>query len=111
MKQMQAIITSQSESMNETQNVVESVLNAIESSMDSIGLIKTKAKKLENSRNEVIQAVSQLSETSQHNVEETIKTHDETVEVADTFKDVAQSAKRLQQIAGQLADSVDYFKI
>ena len=76
MKQMQAIITSQSESMNETQNVVESVLNAIESSMDSIGLIKTKAKKLENSRNEVIQAVSQLSETSQHNVEETIKTHD-----------------------------------
>ena len=111
MKQMQAIITSQSESMNETQNIVESVLNAIESSMDSIGLIKTKAKKLENSRNEVIQAVSQLSETSQHNVEETIKTHDETVEVADTFKDVAQSAKRLQQIAGQLADSVDYFKI
>lgn len=111
MKQMQAIITSQSESMNETQNVVESVLNAIESSMDSIGLINTKAKKLENSRNEVIQAVSQLSETSQHNVEETIKTHDETVEVADTFKDVAQSAKRLQQIAGQLADSVDYFKI
>ncbi len=111
MEQMQAIITSQSESMNETQNVVESVLNAIESSMDSIGLIKTKAKKLENSRNEVIQAVSQLSETSQHNVEETIKTHDETVEVADTFKDVAQSAKRLQQIAGQLADSVDYFKI
>ena len=111
MKQMQAIITSQSESMNETQNVVESVLNAIESSMDSIGLIKTKAKKLENSRNEVIQAVSQLSETSQHNVEETIKAHDETVEVADTFKDVAQSAKRLQQIAGQLADSVDYFKI
>ena len=111
MKQMQAIITSQSESMNETQNVVESVLNAIESSMDSIGLIKTKAKKLENSRNEVIQAVSQLSETSQHNVEETIKTHDETVEVADIFKDVAQSAKRLQQIAGQLADSVDYFKI
>lgn len=111
MKQMQAIITSQSESMNETQNVVESVLNAIESSMDSIGLIKTKAKKLENSRNEVIQAVSQLSETSQHNVEETIKTHDETVEVADTFKDVAQSAKRLQQIAGQLADSVDYFNI
>lgn len=111
MKQMQAIITSQSESMNETQNVVESVLNAIESSMDSIGLIKTKAKKLENSRNEVIQAVSQLSETSQHNVEENIKTHDETVEVADTFKDVAQSAKRLQQIAGQLADSVDYFKI
>ena len=111
MKQMQAIITSQSESMNETQNVVESVLNAIESSMDSIGLIKTKAKKLENSRNEDIQAVSQLSETSQHNVEETIKTHDETVEVADTFKDVAQSAKRLQQIAGQLADSVDYFKI
>ena len=111
MKQMRAIITSQSESMNETQNVVESVLIAIESSMDSIGLIKTKAKKLENSRNEVIQAVSQLSETSQHNVEETIKTHDETVEVADTFKDVAQSAKRLQQIAGQLADSVDYFKI
>lgn len=111
MKQMQDIMVSQSASMEETQAVVAGVLAEIESSMKSIELIKTSTHKLEASRNKVVSAVDELSEIAQNNVEGTKKTHQETEEVADTFRQVSDSAEKLREIAGQLADSIDYFKI
>lgn len=111
MKQMQDIMVSQSASMEETQAVVAGVLAEIESSMKSIELIKTSTHKLEASRNKVVSAVDELSEIAQNNVEGTQKTHQETEEVADTFRQVSDSAEKLREIAGQLADSIDYFKI
>ena len=111
MKQMQDIMVSQSASMEETQAVVAGVLAEIESSMKSIELIKTSTHKLEASRNKVVSAVDELSEIAQNNVEGTKKTHQETEEVADTFRQVSDSAEKLREIAGQLAESIDYFKI
>lgn len=111
MKQMQDIMVSQSASMEETQAVVAGVLAEIESSMKSIELIKTSTHKLEASRNKVVSAVDELSEIAQNNVEGTKKTHQETEEVADTFRQVSDSAEKLREIAGQLADSIDYFNI
>ncbi|MCI6021875.1 MAG: methyl-accepting chemotaxis protein [Clostridia bacterium] len=111
MKQMQDIMANQSASMKETQDVVADVLAEIESSMKSIELIKTSTHKLEASRNQVVSAVDELSEIAQNNVEGTKKTHQETEEVADTFRQVSDSAEKLREIAGQLADSIDYFKI
>ena len=111
MKQMQDIIMSQSESMTETQEVVENVLSEIESSMKSIELIKASTQKLENSRNQVVSAVDELSEIAQNNVEGTRKTYQETEEVADSFRHVSESAEQLREIAGLLANSIDYFKM
>lgn len=111
MNQMQDIITSQSESMKETQDVVASVLEQIENSMKSIDMIKASTDKLESSRNQVVSAVDELSEIALNNVEGTKKTHSETEEVADSFKQVSDSAEKLRNIAGQLAESVEYFKI
>ena len=111
MKQMQEIIMSQSESMTETQDVVENVLSEIESSMKSIELIKASTQKLENSRNQVVSAVDELSEIAQNNVEGTRKTYQETEEVADSFRHVSESAEQLREIAGLLANSIDYFKM
>lgn len=62
MQSMQQIITSQSESMAETQNIVKEVLGEINSSMQSIKQIKASTRRLEDSRNEVVQAVGELSE-------------------------------------------------
>lgn len=111
MKQMQDIMVSQSASMEETQAVVAGVLAEIESSMKSIELIKTSTHKLEASRNKVVSAVDELSEIAQNNVEGTKKTHQETEEVADSFRQVSDSAEKLRNIAGQLAESIEYFKI
>lgn len=48
--------------MAETQNIVKEVLGEINSSMQSIKQIKASTRRLEDSRNEVVQAVGELSE-------------------------------------------------
>ena len=102
MQQMQQILQNQSESMQATQNIVEEVLSGIRSSMSGIGQIKTSTKRLDDSRSEVVEAVSALSEIAGNNVEGTKKTYDETEAVAGTFKQVYESAEQLRQIAEQL---------
>ena len=110
-QQMQEIIMNQSASMQDTQKVVEEVIAQIGSSMQSIRQIKESTGHLENSRNEVLQAVSELSEIVQGNVDSTKKTYDETEEVVDTFKQVYFSAEQLREIADELVSSIDYFKM
>lgn len=57
------------------------------------------------------QSVSALSEIAGNNVEGTKKTYDETEAVAGTFKQVYESVEQLRQIAEQLVQSIDYFKM
>ena len=79
--------------------------------MHSIEQIKGGTKRLENSRNEVVQAVDGLSEIAEDNVNSTRKTYDETQEVVDTFEQLYQSAAQLREIADKLVAGIDYFKI
>ena len=111
MQQMKEIMTSQSESMQDTQSIVSEVLGEIGSSMHSIEQIKGSTKRLESSRNEVVQAVDGLSEIAEDNVNSTRKTYDETQEVVDTFEQLYQSAAQLREIADKLVAGIDYFKI
>lgn len=111
MQQMQQILQNQSESMQATQNIVEEVLSGIGESMQSIGQIKSSTQRLDSSRSEVVEAVSALSELAGNNMEGTKKTYNETEAVAGTFKQVYESAEQLRQIAEQLVQSIDYFKM
>lgn len=111
MRQMQQILQNQSESMQATQNIVEEVLSGIGESMQSIGQIKSSTQRLDSSRSEVVEAVSALSEIAGNNMEGTKKTYNETEAVAGTFKQVYESAEQLRQIAEQLVQSIDYFKM
>ena len=111
MQQMKEIMTSQSESMQDTQSIVSEVLGEIGRSMHSIEQIKGSTKRLESSRNEVVQAVDELSEIAEDNVNSTRKTYDETQEVVDTFEQLYQGAAQLREIADKLVAGIDYFKI
>lgn len=111
MQQMQQILQNQSESMQATQNIVEEVLSGIVESMQGIGQIKSSTQRLDSSRSEVVEAVSALSELAGNNMEGTKKTYNETEAVAGTFKQVYESAEQLRQIAEQLVQSIDYFKM
>ena len=111
MQQMQEIIASQSESMQETQKVVAEVIDEIASSMKSIAQIKESTGRLENARNEVLQAVEHLSDIAQDNLANTRDTYDQTEVVADTFKQVYNSADELKTIADELVKSIEYFKV
>ena len=111
MQQMQEIIASQSESMQETQKVVAEVIDEIASSMRSIAQIKESTGRLENARNEVLQAVEHLSDIAQDNLANTQNTYEQTEVVADTFKQVYNSADELKTIADELVKSIEYFEV
>ena len=111
MQQMQQIIASQSESMQETQKVVAEVIDEIASSMRSIAQIKESTGRLENARNEVLQAVEHLSDIALDNLANTQNTYEQTEVVADTFKQVYNSADELKTIADELVKSIEYFKV
>ena len=111
MQSMQQIITSQSESMAETQNIVKEVLGEIGNSMQSIRQIKASTQRLEDSRNEVVQAVGELSGIAEENVESTKKTYDGTQEVVETFQQVYVSAEQLREISDKLVYGIGYFHI
>ena len=111
MQSMQQIITSQSESMAETQNIVKEVLGEIGNSMQSIRQIKASTQRLEDSRNEVVQAVGELSGIAEENVESTKKTYDGTQEVVGTFQQVYVSAEQLREISDKLVKGIGYFHI
>lgn len=111
MHKMQDIIVSQNESMQATQSIVEQVLGEINSSMHGISRIKSSAKRLESSRNEVVQAVEELSGIAQDNALSTRKTCDATENVAGTFEQVSLSAGQLRGIADELVSSIEYFKL
>ena len=87
MEQMQKVIISQSESMSETQKVVEEVISQISNSMQSIRQIKDSTENLASTRNEVLQAVEDLSAIAQDNVSGTKESYDETERVVDTFQE------------------------
>lgn len=111
MQNMQEIMARQGESMQDTQRIVKEVLDEISNSMSSIGTIKESARRLENSRNEVVSAVEELSEIAQDNAFGTQKTCDSAKEAAGAFAQVSDSAKQLRKIADELVESIGYFRV
>ena len=91
--------------------IVKEVLGEINSSMQSIKQIKASTQRLEDSRNEVVQAVGELSGIAEENVESTKKTYDGTQEVVETFQQVYVSAEQLREISDKLVKGIGYFHI
>ena len=79
--------------------------------MQSIRQIKNSTENLASARNEVLQAVEDLTVIAQDNESGTKATYNETEVVVDTFQQVYMSAEQLQEIADKLVGSIDYFKI
>ena len=110
MRTMQSVISSQNESMQNTQAIVTQVLEKIDHSIQSIEQIKKSTSRLETSRNEVVDAVGGLSEIAQDNASSTRQTYHATEHVAGAFEQISESAMELRGIADQLVKSIDYFK-
>ena len=99
------------DSAKAVENMQEVARYCIGESMQCSGQIKSSTQRLDSSRSEVVEAVSALSELAGNNMEGTKKTYNETEAVAGTFKQVYESAEQLRQIAEQLVQSIDYFKM
>lgn len=110
-QKMQEIIANQNESMKDTSSSVKEVLEEIIDSMHSMEMIQDSAKRLESSRNKVLQEVNDLSEIAQDNASSTKKTYYATQETAASFEKVSISAGKIREIANQLEKSIEYFQV
>lgn len=111
MKHVQEIIGSQSESLKETEAIVAEVSKGIGNSIQSIRQIDGSTKLLQDEREEIIDAVKELTEIAELNAVNTEKTSTVTNEVTGNFELVGESAQQLKEIAGQLEECVRYFQI
>ena len=111
MSNVHEIISSQSQNMIETEQIVGEVMNGIGTSLERIEQIESSTVMLEDSRNRIVQAVEGLSEIAQQNAASTQETCAQTVEVSNTFAEIEGSAKQLMDIAEDLSNTMKYFRL
>lgn len=111
MSNVHEIISSQSQNMIETEQIVAEVMSGIGTSLERIEQIESSTVMLEDSRNRIVQAVEGLSEIAQQNAASTQETCAQTVEVSNTFAEIEGSAKQLMDIAEDLSNTMKYFRL
>ena len=111
MSNVHEIISSQSQNMIETEQIVAEVMSGIGMSLERIEQIESSTVMLEESRNRIVQAVEGLSEIAQQNAASTQETCAQTVEVSNTFAEIEGSAKQLMDIAEDLSNTMKYFRL
>ena len=111
MSNVHEIISSQSQNMIETEQIVAEVMSGIGTSLERIEQIESSTVMLEESRNQIVQAVEGLSEIAQQNAASTQETCAQTVEVSNTFAEIEGSAKQLMDIAEDLSNTMKYFRL
>lgn len=111
MSNVHEIISSQSQNMIETEQIVAEVMSGIGMSLERIEQIESSTVMLEDSRNRIVQAVEGLSEIAQQNAASTQETCAQTVEVSNTFAEIEGSAKQLMDIAEDLSNTMKYFRL
>ncbi len=111
MTHVQEIIGSQSESLKDTETIVAEVSGGIGRSIHSIRQIDGSTRLLQEEREEIIDAVKELTEIAELNAVNTEKTSAVTNEVTGNFELVEESAQQLKGIAGQLEECVRHFQL
>jgi len=111
MKNAQEIIGSQSDSLKDTETIVAEVSKGIVKSLDGIRQIDKITKLLQTEREEIIDAVKELTEIAELNAANTQQTSTDTNAVTNNFELVEESARQMKVIAGQLDDCVKHFRM
>ncbi|MBO5282981.1 MAG: cache domain-containing protein [Lachnospiraceae bacterium] len=111
MGKVSEIIGSQSRNLTETEEVVRQVTRGINVSMASIGQIEESTARLDRARQEVIQAVAELSQIAQQNADSTQNTSSAVGRVVDSAGQVSDNAARLKNVADSMAESIRHFQI
>ena len=111
MTRVREIILAQSRNVEETQAVVEEVIDAVEASLQTILSIEGKSEQLMAAKEEIVEVVESLSAIAEENAASTEETSAATTEVANSFNEVTQSADILKGIADSIAQTISSFKL
>ncbi len=111
MEQVKSTMQKQSEMVEKTDQVFVNVITGIKASREDVEKIADNTKELDASRNNVIDIVQSLSAVSQEYAASTEETSASASQVSNTVQDIAEKLGELQEIAVELKESVNKFKV
>lgn len=111
MEQVKATMQKQSEMVERTDEVFVKVMDGIKRSREDVQKISSNTRDLDASRSNVIDIVQSLSAVSEEYAASTEETSASASQVSNTVQNIAENLGDLQQIAIELKESVDKFRI
>lgn len=109
MEEVKLVIEKQNENVANTETAFLNVKTGIDNSIDGIRNISGKTAKLDEARVKVVDVVQNLTAIAQENAASTEETSASAVEVGSIMIGIAENAKRLNDIAVELEESVKQF--
>ena len=104
-------ISAQTEHMQQTEAMTQEVMEKIDSSLTSLSVIENSVMYLDQSRNEIIKTVTELSDIAKQNAATTQEVCATVNVVTEGFSQVEGSTEGLKSIADGLEVSVEHFNV
>lgn len=111
MEEVKTIVAEQNVKIDMTGEIFGQVKSGIHKSVESINLIDESTRILNEKREKIVDLVQNLSAVAQENAASTEETSASVTEVSATITDISERSHELENIAGQLKESVSSFKI
>lgn len=111
MDEVQKIMREQSEKVTQTVEMFGQVKEGISTSIEGIGNIAEKTKKLDDARVTVVDVVQNLTAIAEENAASTEETSASVTEVTNIVYGISQNANKLDEVANELQENVNLFNV
>lgn len=111
MDEVQEIMQQQSEKVDQTVEMFAQVKEGIGTSIQGIGNISDKTKKLDDARITVVDVVQNLTAIAEENAASTQETSASVTEVTNIVYNISENANKLDAVADELKDNVNLFTL
>ena len=100
----------QGEQLDDTKTNMQSMADNVTNVTDSTESIATYIQRLETAKDQLVEIMSDLSAISQENAASSEETSASMQELNETFAVITESATKLQELAGNMSETISYFK-
>ncbi|MBO4997692.1 MAG: methyl-accepting chemotaxis protein [Lachnospira sp.] len=111
MGQVRSIIEEQNEKMSHTDKAFEQIKEGVDLSVAGMDVIASRTKELDEARVNVVDVVSSLTAIAEQNAAATEETSAAVVEVASIVTGIAEQAQALDEIAKEMDEKMNIFKL
>lgn len=111
MGQVRSIIEEQNEKMSHTDNAFAQIKEGVDLSVAGMDVIASRTKELDEARVNVVDVVSSLTAIAEQNAAATEETSAAVVEVASIVTGIAEQAQALDEIAKEMDEKMNIFKL
>lgn len=111
MYDVKEIMRAQSDHVEQTEMAFDQLADGVSKSIDGINKISNKALSLDNARTNVVDIVQNLTAIAEENAAGTEQTSASATEVAAIVEDISDKSNNLRDVARELDDNMNIFKI